>query len=118
MAGDPSKPYWVDDLQRKHEAYWYGDSSARTVTVKHEGRTLHVLIPYSVPLVSVVVIASSGEVLTLLGKTLDEEEENGRVVEGGDGVLIVARKHSERVDTYWAFVWHNIYLETLRCLGG
>ena len=74
---DPSKPYWVDDLQRKHEAYWYGDNEAEGVVVEHEGRRLRILMPPYVPPMTLKVTAFSGDFLFLMGKTVDEEEEDG-----------------------------------------
>lgn len=120
MVPDPTKPYWVDDLRRKHEAYWYGDSRARAVTVEHEGRSLEILTPEFVPRTAIRVTASAGDLLFLVGMTLDEEDEDEdeEIIKGGDGVVIVARKLPERIDTYFVSVWHILYPETLRSLEG
>ena len=118
MGLDPDEPYWVDELDRKHEAYRYGDSRAQAVTVEHEGRALQVLMPEYAPPTTLKVTASAGDFLFLLGETVDKEEEDGETIEGGEGVMMAARKHPERDGTYYVFVWHNLYPKTLRCLEG
>ncbi len=113
MPVPSQKPYWVDELSRKHEGYGYGDSNARTITVEHEGRSLQLLMPeYALP-TEVKSVASSGDLLFLMGRQLDEEDEDGEIIEGGDGVLMVARRHADRDDTYWLAVWHNLFPQTL-----
>ena len=117
MSTQSPKRYWIDDLGRKHEAYHYDDAGARIVTVEHEGRSLRLLVPESVPLTAIRVTASVGDLLFLIGEQLDEEDEDGYVIEGGDGVVMVARRHPEKDDTFWLFVWHNVFPETLRVSG-
>ncbi len=111
------KPYWVDELGDKHEGYGYGDSNARTITIEHEGRSLQLLMPEYMPLTAVRVAALTGDLLFIMREQLDKEDEDGYVIEGGDGVLMVARRHADRDDTYWLFVWHSLFPQTLRCLG-
>ena len=83
MSRDPSKRYWVDELKRKHEAYWYGDDKAQTISVEHEGQTLRLLLlPYAPP-TTVVVTALNGDFLFLLAAQQDEEDEDGEIDEGG-----------------------------------
>jgi hypothetical protein len=47
--------------------------------------------------------------LFLLGELLEEEDEDGTVIEGGDGVVMVARKHERLENTYWLAVWHCLF---------
>jgi hypothetical protein len=110
------KPYWVDELRRKHEGYPYEDTSSRTLKVEHEGRSLQLLMPEYMPPTTVKVAASTGDLLFLMGEQLDEEED-GEIIEGGDGIVMIARRHVDRDDTYWLCVWHNLFPQTLRRLG-
>jgi hypothetical protein len=55
--------------------------------------------------------------LFLVGETLDEEGEDGEIIEGGYGVMIVARAIQEREDTYCVSIWHELYPETLQRFG-
>jgi hypothetical protein len=111
-----SKPYWVDELGRKQEAYGYDDDGSDSLTVEHQGRSLHLLLPKLMPPVEFRVTASSGDFLFLIGEQQDEEDEDGEVIEGGNGGVIIARRHPERRDTYWVFVWHYLFPETLRAV--
>jgi hypothetical protein len=110
------KAYWIDDLQDKHEAYGYEDSDVRLLAIEHGGRSLQLLIPESIPLTSVKVTASSGNLLFLIGEQLEEDDIQGDIIEGGDGVVMIARRHPARDDTYWLLVWHNIFPEALEYL--
>ncbi|MGZ3433690.1 MAG: hypothetical protein ACXWN0_18170, partial [Isosphaeraceae bacterium] len=66
----------------------------------------------------VTVTASSGDLLFLIGRQLDldKECEDGRVIEGGDGLPMVARRHPELDSTYWLAVCHNLFPQALQCL--
>ena len=109
MAERPTKAFYLDVLTRKHEAFPYDESESNAVEVEHQGRTICLLVPeYRLP-ASFRVGAIEGDVLFLLGKQLDFEEEDGDVIEGGDGVLVVALRVEDRDDTYAALVWHNLY---------
>ena len=111
------KPYWVDELRREHEGYPYDDSSSRTLAVEHEGRSLRLLMPRYMPPTAVKVAASTGDLLFLMGEQFDEEdEEDGDLIQGGDGIAMIARRHPDRDDTYWLCVWHNLFPQTLRRL--
>src|SRR5690349_10847838 len=113
MLNQSTKPYWIDDLQRKHEAYGYDESDVRYVEILYQGRTLRLIVPESIPLFDVKVSASVGDILFLAGEQLDEEDIDGEIIEGGDGIVMVARRHRDRNDTYWLLVWHNLYPEAL-----
>jgi hypothetical protein len=113
MTERPARPFWLDDLQRKHEAYHYGENETRIVEVEHEGRSLRILTPETVPLTSVNSVASVGDLLFLIGEQLGEEGVDGSIIEGGDGVVMVARKMENQADTYWLLVWHWLFPETL-----
>ena len=111
------KPYWIDDLERKQEGYHYGDPDALPVTIQHEGRSLRLLMPKAVAPTAVRVTASAGDLLFLMGERLDEDGVDGSIIEGGDGVVMIARKHPELDDTYWLLVWHELFPETLQYSG-
>jgi len=98
MPTPSRKPYWVDELKHTHEGYPYGDSDSRTLEVEHEGRFLQLLMPKYMPPVTVKVASSTGDLLFLMGEQLGEEED-GEIIEGGDGVLMVAQRHADRDDT-------------------
>src|SRR5690348_5973677 len=112
------KAYWVDELMRKHEGYPYDDSDARALTVEHEGRFLRLLMPDCMPPIDVRVMASTGDLLFLLGEQRDEADEDGIVIEGGDSVLMVGRRHPSLDATYWLAVWHSLFPEAARRLAG
>jgi hypothetical protein len=115
MTVRPAKPFYFDVLARKHESYVYDEADASIVEVEHEGRSIKLLtLRHRLP-VSFRVTASQGDVLFLLGEELDFEDEDGRI-EGGDGVLVVALKLADRVDTYWALAWHNLFSYTMERL--
>lgn len=107
------KPFWVDDLQRKHEGYFYGEDNAQVLTLVHEGRSLRLLMPEYVPPTSIKLMASAGRLLFLLGIQLDEVGRDGNVIRGGQGVTMVAQKHPTDEDTYCLFVWHELFEESL-----
>jgi hypothetical protein len=49
MANRAPKPYWIDELMRKHEGYAYEDAEAHILTIEHEGRSLRLLVPRYMP---------------------------------------------------------------------
>jgi hypothetical protein len=116
MPDQSRKPYWVDELGRKHEGFPYGDSDTEVVSVKVQGQLLRLLVPKYTPPVEVTATASSGDLLFLIGKQLDKECEDGYVIEGGDGILMVARREKELDNTYWLAVCHNLFPQALQCL--
>jgi hypothetical protein len=73
-------------------------------------------VPETVPLTAVRVVAFASDLLFLMGEQLGEEDEDGWIIEGGDGIVMVARRHLKRDDTYWLLVWHCLYPEALRYL--
>ena len=112
----PAKPFYLDVLTRKHEAYPYDESESSIVEVEHQGRTIRLIASqYRLP-ASFRVGAIEGDVLCLIGKQLDFEEEDGSIIEGGDGVLVVALRVKDRDDTYAALVWHSLYDYTIEHL--
>jgi hypothetical protein len=112
------EPYCVDELKRKHEGYPYDDSDTRVVAVEHKGRSFRLLMPDHMPPIDIKVTATAGDLLFLLGEQLDEEDEDGIVIEGGDGIVMVARRHPNLGDTYWLAVWHCLFPEAAWRLGG
>src|SRR4051794_6107491 len=112
MPVQSPEPYWIDELRRKHESNIYGDADARATTIEYEGRSLRLLMPDYTPPTAVRVVASSGDLLFIVGEQLDKVGEGGVVIEGGDGVVMVARRHAERDGTYWVFVCHSLFPES------
>jgi hypothetical protein len=49
----------------------------------------------------------------LVGEELDDEDYEGGIIEGGDAVAMIARRHPTRENTYWILTWHNLYPEML-----
>ena len=116
MTDRLAKPFYLDVLTRKHEAYPYDESESSVVEVDHQGRTIRLIVSeYRLP-ASFRVSAIEGDVLFLIGKQLDFQDEDGRVIEGGDGVLVVALRVEGRTDTYWALVWHSLFDWTIEHL--
>jgi hypothetical protein len=112
-----SKPFWIDESGEKQEGYFYGESRAQVLSVEHAGRALRILMPEFVRPTAVKVTASAGDFLFLLGEELDEEDLDGDIIEGEDGIVMVARRHRERDDTYYLIVWHGLFPQTLVALG-
>jgi len=118
MPTQPPLPYWIDDLREKHECYPYGGTDVRTIAVPHFGRNLRVVLPDHLPPFGIRVVGSAGNLLFLIGEQLDEKEEDRVVHEGGDGVLMVARKDRDQEDAYWVFIWHRLHTDALQFVGG
>jgi hypothetical protein len=116
MPTAPSKPYWIDEFDGRHEAYSYDDSRTQVITLEHEGRSIRLVMPDSVRPTSVKVTASVGSLLFLIGEQCDNGDEESDFEEGF-GVVMVARRHQQRDDTYWLAVWHDIWPETLQLLA-
>jgi hypothetical protein len=115
MATAP-KPYWIDDYQgSRHEAYSYGDLDSHVLSVEHDGRSLRLLFPETVPptAIRMTAVSPSGDLLFLVGEELDDEDYEGGVIEGGDAVSMIARRHPTRENTYWILARHNLYPELL-----
>lgn len=112
-----NKPYWVDEFERKHEAYSYDDPASKIVEVAHDGRTLRLIVPQYMPPFCIREVLADGRLLLLIGERSDEEDADGEIIEGGDGVLIVGRAFLDRADTYWCFVDHSLFPQTLERSG-
>ena len=116
MTDHPAKPFYLDVLTRKHEAYPYDESESTVVEVEHQGRTIRLIGSDCVLPASFRVGSIEGDVLFLIGKQLDFLDEDGETIEGGDGVLVVALRVEGRDDTYWTLVWHNLFDWTIQHL--
>ena len=79
MRTQAAKPYWIDELMRKHEGYAYEDAEAHILTIEHEGRSLRLFVQ-SMPPIDVRVTASAGELLFLLGERREGEGWGRRTV--------------------------------------
>lgn len=116
MSGDDvdsSPPYWVDDLGRKHECWPYDESDSTIVKIDHDGRTIDLIVyDHSHPF-KPITVGFAGDLMFVLAEQLDETCEDGRTIEGGDGLLIVARRHPARENTYWTAVFHMIFPDML-----
>jgi hypothetical protein len=117
VAQSPN-PYWIDELDRKHEGGPYGDSDSEVRLIEHEGRTGRLIVEEYTPPFRVIRLATTGDLLFLLCQQLDYTCEDGKVIKGGDGLLLVARKHPEREGTYWLAVRHWVFDEAFRGLVG
>jgi hypothetical protein len=112
----PAKPFYFDELTRKHESYAYDESDSFDLKIDHEGRPLHLLMPYKPLPVSFRIISIEGDYFFAIGDVLDSEDADRTIVEGGDGVLVVGVKLADRDDTYWTLAWHNLFGYTLHTL--
>jgi hypothetical protein len=116
QVGRPAKPFYLDEFTRKHESYVYGESAASVLEIEHEGRFVRLLMPHEPLPVRFRVSSIKGDFLFAIGDQLDFEDEDGRIIEGGDGVLAVGVKLADRSDTYSALAWHNLFEYTLKFL--
>src|SRR5271166_3757397 len=116
MPAQSTDPYWIDELGRKHEGSPYGDSDTEVVFVKVQGQLLRLLVPKYTPPIEVTVTASSGALLFLIGRQLVKECEDGRVIEGGDGLLIIVSTLPDLDSTYWHEVRNKLFPQALQCL--
>ena len=118
VATWPVAPYWIDELGRKHEGSVYGDSDARANDPRarrasHPALRLPCLhAPDGYQGDGIGWRSSS----FLLGEQLDEEDEDETVIPGGDGIVMVARRHKSLSGTYWLAVWHRLFPEAARRL--
>lgn len=111
-----SPPYWLDELGRKHEYWPYDDSNSTIVAIDHDGRTIDLIMhKYASPF-RVISVGFAGDLMFLLAEQLEEPCEDGDAIEGGDGLLITARKHPQRENTYWTAVFHWLFPECLKRL--
>jgi hypothetical protein len=113
---DSSSPYCVDDLGRKHESWPYGDSDSTIVKIDHDGRSIDLIVYKYSHLFKPITVGFGGELMFVLAEQLDYTCEDGRTIEGGNGLLIVARRHPQRENTYWTAVFHMIFPDMLPLL--
>ena len=74
-------------------------------------------MPSYTPPMDIRVTASAGDLLFLLGEQLDEEDEDETVIPGGEGIVMVARRHKSLSGTYWlAGLVHRLFPEAARRL--
>jgi hypothetical protein len=117
MSDRAARPFYLDELTRKHESYVYGEADSAVVEIEHAGRLIRLLMPrYRLP-VKFLHISTEGDLIFAMGTQLDFEDEDGRIIEGGDGVLAVGVKLADRADTYWTLAWHNFFDTTLEVLA-
>ncbi len=115
-GGTRSSPYWLDELGRKHEYWPYDDSNSTVVAIDHDGRTIDLVMhKYASPF-RVISVGFAGDLMFVLAEQLEDTCDDGRTIEGGDGLLITARKHPQRENTYWTAVFHWLFPETLQRL--
>lgn len=117
MFGTATKPFWIDESAEKQEGYFYGEENTRVLALEYEGRSIWLLMPECLAPTEVKVTAVTGDLLFLLGVQRDEEDVNGDIIDGGYGVVMVARRHPEREGVYSLFVWHALFEETLPRAG-
>jgi hypothetical protein len=112
MPTPPAKPYWIDCLWEKHECWTYDDP--KSMPIELDGRTIHLLFPAYLPSFKPVTSARAGELIYILGRLIDDEEEPFDFA-GPLGVSIVARGHPD--GTYSAVIWHEHYPYVFKYLG-
>jgi hypothetical protein len=107
MSAKEKPPYWIDCLQEKHECFPYGD--AKSIRVKHDGRSLRILVPKWMSAVTPLAITQADNLLMMLGR-LAKEWDNRPL-----GVMLIAKKRGD--DKYEVGVWHELYPWALKHLG-
>lgn len=70
-------------------------------------------MPKYTPPIEVRRVVLAGDLIFVVAESLDEDDEDGEIIEGGDGVLIVAKRLKDSGDTFWAGVCHELFPETL-----
>ncbi len=114
MAETAQKPYWIDELLGKHEAYFYGESDrdSRTISLTIRGRSLSLIAPRFVPDFEVREARVTGDLLLIIGEPYVEDEVEDEIEEGY-GIILVARRCPDRESTFWTLIAHDLYPETL-----
>lgn len=118
-AGDGTvapSPFWLDELRRKHECWPYDESDSTTVAIDHDGRAINLIMHDHAPPFRAISVGFAGDLMFVLAEQLEESCDDGDTIEGGDGLLITARKHPQRENTYWTAVFHWLFPECLKRL--
>src|SRR5262245_36423172 len=113
---DPAKPYWVDELVPKHEAYHYGESQARTVNIPVNGRLVGLIVPEYVPEFEPSFVRMADDTLMTAGIMIPDEEDEDDWNEEGYGIILIARRCTDREATFWTVIAHELYPETMELL--
>jgi hypothetical protein len=115
MPPSAQQPYWVDEDLYRYEAYFYGESASdsRPITLKVRGHLLTLIAPRFVPEFEVREARVSGEYLFIIGKQIEEENEDDNVDEEAYGIILVAKRWPDRDSTFWTLIAHALYPETL-----
>jgi hypothetical protein len=117
MAETAQKPYWIDELLGRQEAYFYGESDrdSRTILLTIRGRSLSLIAPRFVPDFEVREARVTGDLLLIIGDASVEDEVEDEIEEGY-GIIVVARRCADRESTFWVLIAHELYPETLNHL--
>jgi hypothetical protein len=120
MKGEPvppdlAKPYWVDELVRKHEAYRYGESDARNAHIPVDGRLVGLIVPTYVPEFEPSFVRMADDTLLTGGIMIPEDNEEDWNEEGS-GIILIARRLPDREPTFCTVIAHEVYPETMELL--
>ena len=101
------EPYWVDQLERKHECFGY--DSTHAISVSTGGQEYSVIVPEYVQPATLLAVSLQGDLLSIIG-TLDQLW-NERPI----GFFILARH--ENAFQFSAVVCHQLYPYAIEKLG-
>jgi len=115
MSQGQTGRHWLDRLDRKHEFYGYDEADSLAISVEHRGRSLQVMMPPWLPPARIKALAVEGSLLFLIAESVDQADEYGEILEGGDGLLIVAKalEASDPSDRFAVVVAHCLYPQAL-----
>ncbi len=117
VVRDPAKPFWIDELVPKHEAYYYGESDARMVIVPVNGRSVDLIVPEYVPEFEPSFVRMADDTLLVSGVMIPDEEDEEDWNEEGYGILLVARRCTDREAAFWTVIAHELFPETMGVLN-
>ncbi len=68
MPPTTQKPYWIDEQLGKHEAYFYGESDGRVVSLEIQGRSLSLIMPDYIREFEVRAASIAGDLLFIIAE--------------------------------------------------
>ena len=101
------EPYWIDQLERKHECFGY--DSSHSISVSIGGQEYSVIVPEYVRQTKPLVVTLQDDLLSIVG-TLDKVWDERPI-----GFFILARR--ENAFQFSAVVCHQLYPYAIEKLG-
>jgi hypothetical protein len=118
MSPDAAKPYWVDEMVPKHEAYHYGERDTRMAQVAVDSRMINLIVPDYEPEFEPRFVRMAEDTLVTAGVVIPDADDEEDWNEEGYGTFLIARRCRDREATFWTLVAHEAYPETMGFLDG